>query len=61
MDLKNIVEALVFASGKSISSHEISAALKEIPEGPQAAPKEIEKLLEECRRDWEEREGGIQT
>ncbi len=55
MELKKIIEALIFASGTSLTLQEIVSALEGIPDGPQATRGDIEKLLEASAKEWEDR------
>ena len=59
MEIKSIVEALIFAAGRVIDVGEIVTILEEILEGPQANPKEVREVLQSLIQEWEEKGRGI--
>ncbi len=59
MDLKTVLETLIFVAGRPLGTSEMMEALHAIPEGPQPTKKELEEALENLQREWEERGGAI--
>ena len=59
MQLKKIVEALLFAAGRSVGVGEILAILESVTEGPQASRGEVQQALEELEKEYRERDGGV--
>lgn len=59
MDLKTIVEALIFASGRPLGVAEIMEILEAVPEGPKPNRQEVETVLQTIQKEWEERGGGV--
>ncbi|MBI3541571.1 MAG: SMC-Scp complex subunit ScpB [Deltaproteobacteria bacterium] len=60
MDLKKIIEVLIFVSGKGLGVQEILETLKAVPENVQTTSQEVVVALETLQKEWEERGGGIQ-
>ncbi len=60
MELKNLIECLIFVSGKGITSEEISTILTAVPNGPQPTCPELQQALKTLQEEWEKRGGGIQ-
>lgn len=59
MELKSILEALIFVSGRVLGTSDMMEALKSVPDGPQPSRQELEDALQVLIKEWEEREGGI--
>lgn len=59
MELKEILEALIFVSGRVLETSEMKEILDQVPEGPRPTRQEIEGTLESLQKEWEERKGGM--
>ena len=59
MNLKSILEGLIFTSGKTLGTSDMLEVLQEVPNGPRPTRKELEEALAELEKDWEEKVGGI--
>lgn len=61
MQLKSILETLVFISGGPLGTSDMIEALKavHVQDGPQPTKKELEEALGQLMADWEGREGGL--
>ncbi|MBI2083040.1 MAG: SMC-Scp complex subunit ScpB [Deltaproteobacteria bacterium] len=59
MNLKNIIEALLFMAGRPLTVKEIDEILSNAPLRIPGRRPEIEEALELLAREWEERGGGL--
>jgi segregation and condensation protein B len=59
MDLKSILEALIFVSGKVLGTSEMMEILEGEPEGPKPSRQELQEALAALEKEWEERGGAI--
>ena len=53
MNLKSILEGLIFTSGKTLGTSDMLEVLQEVPNGPRPTRKELEEALAELEKDWE--------
>lgn len=60
MELKTIVETLLFVSGRVLGTSEMMEILAEVPEGPKPTRSELEEVLEAIQKDWQGRAEGVQ-
>lgn len=59
MDLKSIVETLIFVSGRVLGTNEMMEILEAVAEGPRPSREELKQVLETLQREWEERGRGV--
>lgn len=59
MNLKHLIEAILFAAGRPVESREILAILEAAPERIPGRRPEIEEAIEALQREWEERGGEV--
>lgn len=59
MELKTVLETLVFIAGRPLGTSEMMEVLEAVSEIPCPTRKGLEEALESLRQDWESRGGGI--
>lgn len=59
MQLKKIIEALLFSAGRSVGAGEILAILESVTDGPQPRREEVQAALAELEKEYQERGGAI--
>ncbi len=59
MGLKEILETLIFISGRTLGTSEMIEILSEVPDGPRPTRQDLQRALEELEREWGERGGGL--
>lgn len=59
MELKTILESLIFAAGRVLGTSEILEILSSGPEGMVPSRKDLESALEELQKEWADRGRGI--
>ena len=59
MELKKIIESLVFLAGRPLTINDLFGIFMECPEGPQPTKSVLENTLQELQQEWESRESGI--
>ncbi|MBI2980883.1 MAG: SMC-Scp complex subunit ScpB [Deltaproteobacteria bacterium] len=61
LNLKNVVEALLFAAGRSVTAKEIENILEAATPRIPGRRAEIEEAIDLLTREWEERGGGVRV
>lgn len=59
MELKEILETLIFISGRVLATSEMMEILKEVSDGPHPHRQELEAALEALQKEWDEKKAGM--